>query len=101
MSELQSSAGLLFNPQVIMSLDSYGGMILTGKTQELINKTVLLYPSKILYGLTRVRTHASAVRGRRLTASAMERSVELPEVHKSPSLVPILSLSNLVNNVVP
>jgi hypothetical protein len=53
-----------------MSVDSDGGMILTGKTEELGEKPVPvpLFPPQISHGLTQVRTRASAVRGRRLTA---------------------------------
>jgi hypothetical protein len=47
-----------------------------GKTEELVEKPVPvpLFPPQIPYGLTRARTRASAVRGRRLTTWAMARS---------------------------
>ena len=52
-------------------------MKLTGKTEVLggIPVTVPLYPPQIPHGLTRDRTRASAVRGRRLTALAMARPI--------------------------
>jgi hypothetical protein len=53
-----------------MSLESHCGMIyLQGKTEELGEKPVPvpLCPPQILHGLTRARTRASAVTGRRLT----------------------------------
>jgi hypothetical protein len=59
-----------------MSLKSEGGMLYwQGKTEELVEKPVPvpLCPTQIPYGLTRSRTLASAVRGRRLTTWAMAR----------------------------
>jgi hypothetical protein len=59
-----------------MSLERDGGMIyLQGKTEELGEKPipVPLFPPQIPHGLTRPRTRASAVRGRRLTTCAMAR----------------------------
>jgi hypothetical protein len=46
-----------------------------GKTEVRGEKpvSVLLFPSQVLHGLTRHRTWASAVRGRRLTAWTMAR----------------------------
>jgi hypothetical protein len=51
-------------------MDSRGGMTLTGEPEEFGGKTVSmpLFPPQIPHGLARVRTRASAVRGRRLTA---------------------------------
>jgi hypothetical protein len=51
-----------------MSFESDGGMILTGETEELGEKPVpvRLCPPQIPHGLTRARTRASVVRGRRL-----------------------------------
>jgi hypothetical protein len=48
-----------------MSLESDGGIILTGETEELGEKPVPvpLCPPQIPHGLTRARTRASAVRG--------------------------------------
>jgi len=57
-----------------MSLESDGGMIYwQGKTEKLGEKPVpvLLCPPQIRHGLTRARTRASVVRGRRLTAWVM------------------------------
>jgi hypothetical protein len=58
-----------------MSLESDGGMILTGETEELGEKPVpvSLCPPQITHGLTRTRTRDSAVRDRRLTTLAMAR----------------------------
>jgi hypothetical protein len=53
--------------------ENYGGMMLTGKTEELLENPVpvpLCLP-QIPHGVTRARTRASAVRGRRLTAWAI------------------------------
>jgi hypothetical protein len=61
-----------------MSLESDGGMIYwQGKNEELWEKPlpVPLYPPQIPHGLTRERTRASMVRGRRLTTWAMARPV--------------------------
>jgi hypothetical protein len=51
-------------------MESYGGMILTGKTEEFGEKPVPvpLYPPQISHGLSRVQTLASAVSGWQLTA---------------------------------
>jgi hypothetical protein len=59
-----------------MSLESDGGMIWQGKPEELGEKPVPvpLCPPQIPHGLTRARTWASAVRGRRLTTWVMARS---------------------------
>jgi hypothetical protein len=64
---------ILFIPQIIyiyMIMEKDGGMILTGKTEELGEKLVpvSLCPPQIPHELTRERTRDSAVRGRRLTA---------------------------------
>jgi hypothetical protein len=58
-------------------LESDGGMILTGKSRITRKKPVPLplCPLQVPHGLTRAPTRASAVRGRRLTAWAMARSV--------------------------
>jgi hypothetical protein len=59
-----------------MSLESDGGMILTGENRRTWRKKpvpVPLCPAQIPRGLSRVRTRASAVRGRRLTTWAMAR----------------------------
>jgi len=60
-----------------MSMESHGGMILTGETQELGEKPVPvpLRPPQIPHRLIRVRTRASAVTGRWLTAWAMARPI--------------------------
>jgi hypothetical protein len=52
-----------------MSMCSHGGMILTGKTEELGEKTVLvpLCPLQIPHGLTGARIRVFEVRGRQLT----------------------------------
>jgi hypothetical protein len=57
-----------------MSMENYGGMILTGETKELGEKTipVPLCPQQILHGLTRV----SVVRSRRLPESWHRRRLE-------------------------
>jgi hypothetical protein len=65
-------ASILRIPQ--MSLESDGGMIYwQRKTEELRGKPVPvpLCPPQIPHGLTRARTQASVVRGRRLTTWAM------------------------------
>jgi hypothetical protein len=51
-----------------MSVGSRSGMILTGETEEFREETlpVSLRPPQIAYGLTQVRTQATAVTGRRL-----------------------------------
>jgi hypothetical protein len=59
-----------------MSLESDGGIIYwQGKTEELGEKPIPLplCPPQIPHGITRARTRASAVRGRRLTTWAMVR----------------------------
>jgi hypothetical protein len=52
------------SPKWSMSMESHGGMILTGKTEELGEKPVPvpLCPPQIQHGPTRARTRASAVR---------------------------------------
>jgi hypothetical protein len=64
--------GSIVHPPGYMSMESHGGMILTGKEDELGEKPVPepLFPP---HGLTRVRTRVSAVTGRRLTVRAMAR----------------------------
>jgi hypothetical protein len=51
-------------------MESNGGMISTGETDELGVEPVAvpLCPPQIPHGLTRARTRVSAVKGRRLTA---------------------------------
>jgi hypothetical protein len=63
------------SPRWCMSMESHGEMILTRKTEELEEIPVLvpLYPPQISRQLTRARTRASAVRGRRLTVWDTER----------------------------
>jgi hypothetical protein len=58
-----------------MSMEGYGGMILTGENLRTRIKPVpvLLCPPQIPHRLTGVLTQASAVRGQRLTARAMAR----------------------------
>jgi hypothetical protein len=60
-----------------MSLERDDGMILTGENRRTRRKTcpVPLCPPQIPHGLTRERTRASAVRGRRLTTWAKARPV--------------------------
>jgi hypothetical protein len=50
-------------------MENDGGMILTGETEEIVEKPVPvpLYSPQIPHGLTRARTRDSAVRGQRLT----------------------------------
>jgi hypothetical protein len=60
------------SPTRYMSMETHGGMILMGKTEELGEKPVLLCLSQISHVLTRARTWASAERGRQLTAWAMD-----------------------------
>jgi hypothetical protein len=62
---------------MIYEYGEHGGMIYTGKTQELGRKPapVPLCRPQIPHGLARARTRASAVKGRRLTALAMTRSI--------------------------
>jgi hypothetical protein len=59
-----------------MSMENDGGMMLKGKNQTTRRKIfpVPLGPPQIAHGFIRVRTRDSAVRGRRLTASAMARA---------------------------
>jgi hypothetical protein len=53
-------------------MEGHGGIMLTGQTEELGKTSVPVpLPPQIPHGLTRERTRASAVKGRRLTASAM------------------------------
>jgi hypothetical protein len=56
-------------------MENDGGMILTGETEELGDKSVPvpLCPLQIPHGEIRSRTRASAVRGWRLTALATAR----------------------------
>jgi hypothetical protein len=58
---------------------SYGGMVLTGDTEEIGEKPVPvpLCPPQIPHGPNRMRTPASEMRGRRLTASDMARPLLL------------------------
>jgi hypothetical protein len=74
-SELRPPAGLL-SFRWYMNMESHDGMISTGKAEELgeIPVPVPLCPPQIPHRMTRVRTRASAVRGRRLTAWATARS---------------------------
>jgi hypothetical protein len=67
--------GQLVHPPDDMSLESDGGMILTGENAEFGEKPVPvpLCPPQIPHGMTRAPTRASAVRGRRLTAWATAR----------------------------
>jgi hypothetical protein len=55
-----------------MSMDSHGGMILTGETKVLVENIVkvLLYPSQISHGLTLSRTQVSSIRHRWLRSWA-------------------------------
>jgi len=78
-----------------MSLESDGGMILTGETEELGEKPVPvpLCPPQIPYGLTRAWTRVFAVTGRRLTTWATARRPE------QPYLLPVLQ--DNVKNCVP
>jgi hypothetical protein len=66
-SELRSPTDLSFIPH--MTRGSHGGMILTGQTEDIGDKSmpVPLYSPQILDGLTRVQTLVSGERGRRLT----------------------------------
>jgi hypothetical protein len=61
------------SPRWYMSMESHDAMILTGKIEELGEKPVPvpLCSTQISHGLTRERTLASAVRGRRLAVWAM------------------------------
>jgi hypothetical protein len=74
-SELWPPADIVFIPQVIISMESHSGIILTGKPYYSREKPVPvpLYPPQIPHRLTWARTWASAVEGRQLTASAMAR----------------------------
>jgi hypothetical protein len=65
-----ATSASIVHPPDDMTVDSHGGMIFTGETYELIENPVPVpvCPSQIPHGLTRERTRASAVRGRRLTA---------------------------------
>jgi hypothetical protein len=76
---------------IYISMERHGGMILTGEIEELGQKPVPVpLCSQIPHGLTRARTLASAMIGRRLTAWAMERPSEK-------HTVPILR-SEILNN---
>jgi hypothetical protein len=70
-----ATSGHIVHPPDDMSLESEGGIILTGENRRTRRKpvSVPLCPSQILHGLTRARTQASAVRGPRLTAWTMLR----------------------------
>jgi hypothetical protein len=69
--------GILFIPMWYTSTENHGGMILTGETRRTRRKPVPvpLRTLQIPHGLTRLRTRASAVRGRWLTAWAMARPI--------------------------
>jgi hypothetical protein len=72
-SELFPPTGLLFIPRWYMSVESHGEIILTGKTEKFREKYVsvpLRRPQNSNW-MTRARTRASAMRGRRLTAWAI------------------------------
>jgi hypothetical protein len=63
-------------PDECLSMESHGGMVLTGETEELGEPVpVPLCPPQIPHGLKRARIRTSAVRGRWLIASAMARPV--------------------------
>jgi hypothetical protein len=66
-----------FSPPDDMSMDSHSGMILTGEIEELGEEPTLvpLCPPQIPHGVTLARTRASALRGRRLSAWAVVRSL--------------------------
>jgi hypothetical protein len=66
---------ILRNPQMIWVWRATVEWYIDGKTEELGKKPVPvpLCPPQITHGLTRARTRASAVRGRRLTTWAMAR----------------------------
>jgi hypothetical protein len=67
-------------------------MKLTGENRQLGEKSVPvpLCPPQISHGLTRDRTRASAVRGRRLTAWAMARpSLTLLHTVSKPTPLPV------------
>jgi hypothetical protein len=74
-----ATGGHIVHPPRDMSVESDGGMILTGENRRTRRKTSpgdTLSP-KIPQGLTRGRNWASALRGRRLTAWAMARPLSL------------------------
>jgi hypothetical protein len=71
-SELRPPTGQLFVPQVT-SMERHGGMILRGENRRTWREKpvpVPLLPPQIPHELTRAWSHASAVRGQRLTTWA-------------------------------
>jgi hypothetical protein len=74
-SELLPLTDILFIPQMVWVWRATVECYWQGKTKELGENPVPVpfCPPQILYGLTRARTRASAVRGRRLTVWAMAR----------------------------
>jgi hypothetical protein len=64
-----------------MSIESHGGMILTGGTPKNSDKNLAqqhFFPPQIPHGLTSSRTRISEAIGRRLTACAIERPYNIP-----------------------
>jgi hypothetical protein len=74
-SELRPPMGILFMTKLYMSMESHGGMILTGEN-EISGRNFcpsVSLTSHIPHGLTRAQTRASEVTGRLLTVWAMTR----------------------------
>jgi hypothetical protein len=62
----------MFIPQIKKRVETHGGMVLTEENRATRGETCAsaTLSTQILHGMSWVRTRASAVRGRRLTARA-------------------------------